>query len=709
MKTHKILVLALGMVLALGGKTLAQKVTSWTPDNGDGTYTNPVFFEDTPDPCMIRVGTDYYLTCSSMHMMPGLPIYHSKDLINWKLISYCFDKLDLGPEYRLENDEKRSVNCAYGWGIWAPTFAYDKKNKTYHVMANVNGYGVQAFEAKSPYGPWKSKKFDGGGHDLSLFFDDNGKVYVTWGFGDIYLAEVDEGVTRVKKETTINITDTTRTQWIGCKKVTYEGGHIHKINGKYIITLSIPGDNTGMCCAISDNIHGPYVIKKIINEDNHMGVYELPGLKSHPFEKGKIYHELAKKPFEFWEHRYAYARTAHQGGLIDTPSGEWWGYVAHNHNASGRLTIISPIWWGEDGFPYFGVKNNIGHTPRKWYKPNCGIEKTEFTPVAQRNDNFDKASLNINWQWNHVPNNQKWSLTEEPGKLRLHSMPSRGFWLAKNTLSQRNVGTENTVTVELEFNGLKEGDIAGLGALQYPYAWIGVTKDSKGLCLKMYNGANFPSWAADDSLYLSKGQTKVLLRGDFDYTTNMAYYSYSLEGKTLKRLGKDFHTLISPFTYLSVRYSLFNFNTKGIEGGYADFDNFTLDEKYVYGQRRSIPYGKNVRFQGLVSGLNLKAEGKDADVWKVIKRPYGCVALKQNGKFVSVAADGSVSFVQKEKISSAETFMWSELETGELLLMSMKTNRYLSLDKNGHLQAWTEVPLIDPNKDLIRFNWKSID
>ena len=154
---------------------IAQPTTStWVADNGDGSYTNPLFYDEFSDPDLIRVDDDYYLTGTTMHSMPGLPVLHSRDLVNWKLLGYALDKLDLGPEYRLESGE-----TIYGQGIWAPSFRYH--NGTFHIFANVNGQTTQHFTATNPAGPWKHAAMKRSLHDLSVLFEDDGTAYVIWG------------------------------------------------------------------------------------------------------------------------------------------------------------------------------------------------------------------------------------------------------------------------------------------------------------------------------------------------------------------------------------------------------------------------------------------------------------------------------------------------------------------------------------------------
>ena len=169
-------------VLAISGFRLH----AWQADNGNGTFTNPLFYDEFSDPDMIRVGDDFYLTGTTMHTMPGLPVLHSKDLVNWEFLGYALDKLDLGPEFRLEHG-----GSVYGQGIWAPSFRYH--DGTFYIFSNVNGRQTQLFTATNPAGPWQHTELKHSFHDLSVLFDDDGKVYVVWGYEDMHIAQLTDG------------------------------------------------------------------------------------------------------------------------------------------------------------------------------------------------------------------------------------------------------------------------------------------------------------------------------------------------------------------------------------------------------------------------------------------------------------------------------------------------------------------------------------
>ena len=651
---------------------------TWTADNGNGTYTNPLFFEEFSDPCMIRVGNDFYLTGTTMHTMPGLPIFHSRDLVNWRLISYAFDRLNLGPDFSMADGKDM-----YGKGIWAPSFVYNNKTKTFYIFANVNGHTTQAFEATNPYGPWKHWEMKSGFHDLSVFFDTDGKKYVCWGAGNNYLAQLNE-----------ELTDTIP----GTKRLIAqsgaEGSHLYKINGEYIIIWAVPGNNTPQLAAKSNNIYGPYDKIVKICDHNNLGVHGGYGLKSSPWHGGQS--------FEYSSPNMDYGVTMHQGGIVDTPSGEWWGYSMQDHNSIGRVTCLSPLTW-KDGYPYFGLPGNLGVTPRTWIKPNVGLPQQPIVPIAERDDDFSSNNLKPIWQWNHLPNDSMWSLTEAPGRLRLHSLPAKDFFYARNTLTQRAVGTESECEVTIETKGMQDGDIAGLALLNYPYAWIGITKVGDKYIIKMYDQSQ-----PEQNNTVETTSSIIRLKVKTDFEKEKASFYYSENGD----FTKDSHPLGNPFTmvfqlrtFQGVRYALFQYNDQDRNGGYADFSDYKVND-LTKSLCKPIPYNQTIRLQDVNNNHGVvMINGQKS--FKVINCELGRVALLVNNKYVSVSADGQVTLKSCKTLGNNETFQWIQLERGDLVLLSLQTNRYLQLDNKGTLNALKDNP--SPNrKDGTRFEWNTI-
>ena len=331
---------------------------SWAADNGNGTYSNPLFYDEFSDPDMIRVGADYYLTGTTMHTMPGLPILHSRDLVNWRIIAYAFDRLDLGPDFRLEEGKQ-----IYGQGIWAPSFRYH--NGTFYIFANVNRFGLQVFRASSPRGPWSHNRIEQGLHDLSVLFDDDGKIYAVYGARTIRIVELNQDLTALVPGTDRVLIDS--------KLGMGEGSHFYKINGKYYIVSAIPGAHVPMKCARADRLTGPWEIETISAEES-LGI----GQGYRPKGGGR----RNTPPMEANPPDSSQGRDLdlHQGGIIATQTGEWWGFSMQDHNSVGRLTSLSPVTW-ENGWPYFGLPGNLRRTPSIWVKPNTGHTEPDFVSV----------------------------------------------------------------------------------------------------------------------------------------------------------------------------------------------------------------------------------------------------------------------------------------------------------------------------------------
>jgi xylan 1,4-beta-xylosidase len=636
---------------------------TWAADNGNGTYSNPLFYDEFSDPDMIRVGEDYYLTGTTMHTMPGLPILHSRDLVNWTLLTYVFDRLDLGPDFRLEDGKQ-----IYGGGIWAPSFRYHEG--TFYIFANVNRFGLQVYRATNPRGPWVHNRIEPGLHDLSVLFDDDGKVYAVYGARDIHIVEMNREVTALVPGTDRILID--KSQGMG------EGSHIYKINGTYFIVSAIPGAHVPMMCARAKSLAGPWEVTTISAEEG-LGIGQGYRLKDNrrrepPFE--------VNVPDSSKDHDL----DLHQGGIIETPSGEWWGYSMQDHNSVGRLTSLSPVTW-QDGWPYFGLPGNLGRTPGTWVKPNTGHVGPVTSPY-QRNDDFSGPGLQNVWQWNHVPDDTKWSLKERAGYLRLHALPATDFWWARNTLTQRAIGPESTATTELDGAGMQPGDVAGLGLLNHPYAWIGLRRETDGFVVEQYNHMTGPF------VREAVGATRVWLRVHSNFDTEISTFSYSVDGKVFKALGPEFITVFQLRTFQGVRFSLFNFTSTGVAGGYADFNDFTVDEPRPRGLTKPIPVGRSIVLSDLGSGNGLAAvDGRlqavsagKATPFRLVDRGRGRVALRAaDGRFVSVTGDGHAGDVTLKAgdPGDRETFQWVDLHRGDTLFLSLATHRYLLVPRDG--------------------------
>jgi len=649
---------------------------TWTPDNGNGTFTNPLFYDEFSDPDLIRVGDYFYLTGTTMHTMPGLPILRSKDLVNWEFVAYAMDKLDLGPAYRLEDGQN-----IYGQGIWAPCFRYH--DGKYYIFSNVNHETTQMFTATDPKGPWTRTPMKRSFHDLSVLFDDDGKAYVVWDHQTMHVAQLTDDLTDVVP---------------GTERVLFtadggmgEGAHFYKIDGKYYIISAEYAGGFRMPAARANHVLGPYEVNRAISLHEDFGMASSKRTGS------------PKPPFKFWgpDPAAKHSLAMHQGGIVHTPAGEWWGFSMMDFNSVGRLLSLSPITW-KDGWPWFGLPGNLTRTPRTWVKPKTATPQPVHVPY-RRSDDFSAPRLQPIWQWNHVPVDGKWSLSERPGFLRLHALPATSFYDARDTLTQRAIGPMSTPTVLLDASNLKPGDTAGLGLLNLPYTTLGVEKGADRQEVVFYDQLR------DQTARVKMTGKRVWLRADCDFLTEKARFSFSFDGAIFTPIGDEVALYYQTFTFQGVRYGLFSYNRSGAEGGFADFDQIDVYQPHTNGLMRPIPYGRSIRLASFhaTSGLAVSSGRLASAVptrFEIVDRGLGRVALRSSRLYVTVGGDGAVTLAAGRP-GPAQNFQWIETPTGELVLMSLATNRFLRIDpQTRDIRADSPGPMPD-DSDGARFIW----
>ena len=686
---------------------LSAQPTSWTADNGNGTFTNPLFYDEFSDPDIIRVGDDYYLAGTTMHTVPGLVILHSKDLVNWENISYCFDRFDF-PEDRFALKNHQEI---YGQGIWAPCIRY--ANGKFYVFSNINGKGLQCYTSEKIEGPWTHHNLQGNIYDLAVHFDDDGKVYAIHGYGTVKCTEL-------KPDMSGPIEGTERViipegNGVG------EGHHMYKINGMYYLISTDYSPNGRTLCSRSKSIWGPYETRVITADEtygyNGVGRTTVPrGEQYRIGHDGTMYGVAPASPDATG------CDNAHQGGIVQAKDGTWWALFMQDFHSIGRTVCLMPMTW-EDGWPMVGLKGNLGRAPRTWFKPDSkfgsyGIDEEPQPMCApyDRNENFDGKQLGRIWQWNHNPEEKMWSL--RGGKLRLTSMPAEQLMWARNTLTQRVIGPKSIATVELYVKGMKDGDVAGLGNINVPCSWIGVVKKGKDLTLRCFE--QMTNDTIDIPVTLPN--YKIYLRCIGEYDDNQMQYAYSTDGQEFKTLGRMKPLTYQLITFQGSRHALFTFNVNGKNGGYAEFDNFTVDEPMA-NRSQNIPYDKTIRIINKATGLPaialkhgllhdaFKGNKSELTQFRVINRGQGCVALQcLDGRYIKVYGNGlpgDVRFTTEPK--EAEIFLWQDYLGHDFMLLSLKNHKYLgkspttgssySVDfngpdparRNGAVFEWEEV------------------
>lgn len=490
---------------------------------------NPVLFADVPDASIIRIGQTYYMSSTTMHMNPGVPIMKSADLVNWQLVGYAYDTLADVDELNLNNQKS-----TYGRGSWASSLRYH--NGTYYV-STFSGttnktyiYSTKDIEK----GPWKKQEFSPMLHDHSLFFDDDGKVYMMYGAGTIKIVELLPDLSGVKPETEKVVIENASAPAGNNIMLPAEGSQLFKVNGKYYL-FNITWPKGGMRTVVvhrADNITGPY--------EGRLGLQDL-GVA--------------------------------QGGLIDTPTGEWYAYLFRDNGAVGRIPYLVPVQW-QNGWPIIGVN---GKVPMELNLP----ANKSLIPGIVHSDEFTRAkgepALPLVWQWNHNPDNSLWSVTKHKGYLRLTTgRVDADFLQARNTLTQRTIGQVCTGSTAIDVSNMKDGDFAGLCLLQKNYGQIGVKVEGKNRFIVMVNASN--GTPVEEARIPVQAKTIYFKAGcDFTNMKDTAIFYYSPDGKTWQPLGNPLKMSYTLPHFMGYRFGLFNYATKQA-GGYADFDYFRIED-----------------------------------------------------------------------------------------------------------------------------------
>jgi len=490
---------------------------------------NPIIYADVPDMSMIRVGDTYYMSSTTMHMSPGVPIMKSKDLVNWEMVNYACNSLGDVDDLKLTNGKSN-----YGKGSWASSLRY------YDGMYYVATYAqttnkTYIFRTKDiEKGTWKMNTFTPGYHDCTLVFDKD-HAYLITGGGKLNIVELNDDLTGVKAGGLNQVLIENASAPSEPNMLQAEGSQLFKHDGKYYL-FNISWPRGGMRTVLvhrADNLLGP------------------------------------------WEGRIALQdKGVAQGGVIDTPDGRWFAYLFQDHGAVGRIPFLVPMKW-ENGWPVIGIDGKVPETldlPASKGLIPCIVASDEFT--RRKND----PALPLVWQWNHNPANDLWSITQRKGYLRLSTdRIDTTFLLARNTLTQRTIGPECSGSTSVDVSKMKEGDFAGLALLQKKYGLIGV---------KMENGTKSIVMVSAESTRpielerVALNQKTVYLKAECNFTNraDIAHFFYSLDGKKWTMLGKQLKMEYTLPHFMGYRFGLFNYATKN-PGGFADFDYFHISDQ----------------------------------------------------------------------------------------------------------------------------------
>jgi len=504
---------------------------------------NPVIWADFPDPEVIRVEDTYYMASTTMHFMPGAVLLRSFDLANWEIVAHAYDALEDYPAARLEN----GLNI-YGAGMWAPSLRFHN-GKFYLLHVANDTHKTYLHVADRIEGPWTRQYVEGFYHDPSILFDDDGRVYVAHGNTSIFVTELNRDLTGPQPGGLNKlIVKDKENNGLG-----YEGSHIQKINGKYyVFFIHWPkGGRRSEACFMSDRLDGEWVGKDVLDDD--MGY----------FNNGVA-----------------------QGGIVDTPDGDWYAILFQDRGGAGRMPVLVPVTW-KDGFPEFGERGAVpkrlevrSTRPDYVYQALYGSDDFRYAPGPD-----GSVRLKPFWEWNHIPKADLWSVTERPGWLRLKTdARSVNVVQARNTLTQRLFGPRCAVSVTVDGSRLADGDFAGLAAFQSGYGFIALTKRDGRLCITVAEkpyGSDGPKSTRQDDLPAKilaevpcSGQVAELrMRADFENLADTIAFDYRI-GSEWVSLGPVHRARFMLDHFVGCRAALFYYSTER-PGGFAQFSALT--------------------------------------------------------------------------------------------------------------------------------------
>lgn len=508
---------------------------AWQADRGDGTYQNPVLHADYSDPDVVRVGDDYWMVSSSFSQVPGLPILHSRDLINWELVGHALPRL-------LPEDVFSTPQ--HGKGVWAPSIRFHAGK--YWIYYPDPDFGIYLVTATDPRGPWSAPVLIKGGRgiiDPCPFWDDDGRVYLIHGW-----AASRANIKNVLTLLELNAAGTTIIDDLGLVingnrlpgYTTLEGPKLYKRNGWYYVFAPAGGVTPGWQSVFrSRNIRGPYEDRIVLVQ----GSSPVNG--------------------------------PHQGALVDTLSGEWWFFHFQDKGAYGRIVHLEPVMWSDD-WPLIGTavdtKKEKGEPVLFYKKP---VLPAQPIVVPATSDTFDTAVLGLQWQWQANPQPDWFSLTARPGFLRLLAQPEPrpgNLYEAPFLLMQKFPAPEFTVTTEIEFESRADGDSAGLVVFGYDYAWIGLKRIGSKIVLVLAVRHDAMKGEPQESI-IAQGMTalpryiRVAVRDG-----GRCRFSFSVDGTDFNSVGEsDFITTAG--RWVGAKVGVF---ASGTRGAFADFNTFEV-------------------------------------------------------------------------------------------------------------------------------------
>lgn len=523
----------------------------WVSDEGNGMYRNPVLHADYSDPDVCAVGEDYFMTASSFNCTPGLPILHSKDLVNWKIVNYALKKVEPVEYYN---------EARHGKGVWAPSIRFH--GGVFYIYWGDPDFGIFMVKTRDPYGEWDAPvlvKAGKGMIDPCPLWDDDGRVYLAhaWAGSRAKFNSV-LTVCELNKEGTKVISDPVLV-FDGNDGVnhTIEGAKFYKRNGFYYLFAPAGGVVSGWQLVMrSKDVYGPYEARIVMAQ----GKTDING--------------------------------PHQGGWVDTPAGESWFLHFQDKGAYGRVLHLNPMKWVND-WPVIGVDKDgdgCGDPVSRYRKPKTDKTYPIETPVES--DEFDTRKLGLQWEW-HANYQDVFGFTTNMGYARIYghelSPHFKNFWEVPNLLMQKFPAEEFTATAKLKVSAKADGQLSGLIIMGWDYSWIGVEKQGEKFLLKQAVCKDAeqdnleqvstlavlePSRKFEAGLFPNY-EREIYIRVHVD---KGAYcrFSYSLDGKKFTEAGTLFKARQGK--WIGAKVGMFSVTPHGKERGWLDVDWFRVEK-----------------------------------------------------------------------------------------------------------------------------------
>ena len=503
--------------------------TPWQPDLGDGTYRNPILHADYSDPDAIRVGDDFWMVSSSFSHVPGLPILHSTDLVNWQLVAHALPRLHPADTF---------ASPQHGKGVWAPSIRHHAGQ--FRIYYPDPDFGLYLITADDPRGPWSDPVLVRAGRGLidpCPLWDDDGKVYLIHGWAKsragisnvLTLLQLTPDGTAVAEDLGVVIDGHTLPGY-----TTLEGPKLYQRDGWYYIFAPAGGVKTGWQSVFrSRSLRGPYENRIVLAQ----GQTAING--------------------------------PHQGALLDLADGSSWFVHFQDKHAYGRVVHLQPVTW-RDGWPVIGVDPDGAGCG----EPVLAHAKPIRSPVSpidapRSSDDFTSPMLGLQWQWQANPQPGWYSLSERPGCLRLfaQSIGAHNLYPAPHLLLQKFPAPAFVVTTQLDFTATERNDSAGLLVFGYDYAWIGV-RDGKILQTTVHRAPSEPTSTTRFAAKRASGT--VFLRVSVNNDA-ICRFAFSLDGKSYFPLGEPFKASVGH--WVGAKVGLF---AAGHPSAFADFHHFIV-------------------------------------------------------------------------------------------------------------------------------------